>query len=178
MWSTLSRSSRPQAAAADWEWPVLKAKAHNCSVVVRWLAAELEGDWSHDRPRRLMGQLFWCLAECDYIFGNGPQWLEDPHVERLKLARDVLFSSWTSLASFAEEDGRAGWAFVPKHHLVEHTLDDCIEDRRNPGGFWNYGKEHFMGDTKRAAGRNFQRELGRRILFALLSQLGIALDKL
>ena len=66
----------------------------------------------------------------------------------------------------------------PNTILVEHTLDDCIEDRLNPGGFWNYGEEHFMGDTKRPAGRNFQRELGRRILFALLSRLGIALDKL
>ena len=34
------------------------------------------------------------------------------------------------------------------------------------------------GASKGAAGRNFQREFGRRILFALLSRLGIALDNL
>ena len=103
--------STPGAAVC--ELPVLKAKAHNAMVIVRWLAAlTSEAAPGAPRPRRLMGRLFWALAECDHIFARGPQWLDDQHAERLTLARDTLFSSWVALAALACQEGRAAWAEV------------------------------------------------------------------
>ena len=173
-----TRASLSVPNAADWEWPCLKAKAHNAMVIVRWLAALTSGTTPDaPRPRRLMARLFWALAEIDHVFARGPQWLDDHHAERVKVARDTLFPSWVALAADACQEGRAAWGFIPKHHLCEHTLDECILNRRNPGGFWNFGEEGMMGESKRATGGNYQPEMGRRILFHLLSRFGIFLDE-
>ena len=65
----------------------------------------------------------------------------------------------------------------PKHHMVEHTQDDAIATRRNPGGYWNMPDSSMMGNSKKAAGRNFQPKLGRRMLFNLVVWWGLELER-
>ena len=118
---TFTPNSLSMSYAADDEWPLLKSKAHNCMLVLRWLASLLCRE-NNDRQKRQMARVFWALAECDHIFSRGPCWLNENQVESLKLVRATLFPSWRALAAHACKQGRARWKFVPKHHLIEHQL--------------------------------------------------------
>ena len=159
------------------DWPLLKCKAHNASVVCKWLASFTSTQDQTRKTNRLMSRVFWCLSETDRVFSAGPYWLDDHHARLLQECRDTLFPAWKALAMDASRRGLARWHAIPKHHMMEHTYDEAIATRRNPGGYWNMPDESMMGNSKKAAGRSFQPRLGRRILFNLVARWGLELER-
>ena len=119
----------------------------------------------------------WCLSETDLIFTTGPYWLGNHHVRPLQQIRDVLFPCWRSFAQDASSRAIPRWKAIPKLHMCEHTYDEAIATRRNPGAFYNMAYESMMGNSKKAAGRQFQPRLGKRILFNLMAQWAIDLER-
>ena len=148
--------------------PCLKSKAHNCMMVMRWLNALLASLELKDSVGKHVTRVCWALAEADSICSDAPQWLGPKDVQHMKLAEAVLFQSWKAL----------GWHCIPKHHMLQHQMQDATNPAlgcRNPGGFWCHSEEHMMGVGKRSAGKNYQPQMGTRILFSMRVKLGICL---
>ena len=158
------------------DWALLKGKAHNASVVCKWLAS-FTSRREQTGTMRLMSHVFRCLSEADRVFSAGPFWLDDHHALILQQCKDTLFPAWKALAMDAASRGLARWNAIPKLHMMEHQLDEAISTRRNPGGYWNMGDEHVMGVAKKAAGRSFVPRLGRRILFNMVARWGLELER-
>ena len=160
------------------DWALLKCKAHNGSVVCKWLACFTSRQDQREKTIRLMSHVFRCLSETDRVFSAGPFWLDDHHASILQECKDTLLRAWKALAMDAASRGLARWNAIPKLHMMEHTYDEAITTRRNPGGYWNMSDESMMGNAKKAAGRFFGPQLGRRILFNMVVLWGLELERL
>ena len=136
---------------------------------MRWLNAYFASLALKDREGKLVSRVCWALAEADSICCDAPQWLGQKDIKHMKLAEAVLFPSWTALACHC----------IPKLHMVQHQMHESTDAAlgcRNPGSYWCYCDEHMMGTRKRTAGKNYQPQMGRIILWNMMVQLGLALD--
>jgi len=158
-------------------WPLMKGKAHNITVVVSWLAWFLRTLPSPSEDEFKMSALFWSLAECDWLFRDASTWLSAGQCTSVEAARKVLFENWSLLSSAAARAAFPRWQFLPKHHMVDHILRSAVKTKRNPASHWEYLDEHHMGLSKKACGRFFHKRMGRRVLFAQVTRLGIAVDR-
>ena len=119
----------------------------------------------------------WSLGDCDWVFRDASTWLTAGQCISVEVARKVLFRNWSLLSSSAARAALPRWQFLPKHHLVDHILRTAVKTKRNPASHWEYLDEHHMGLSKKSVGRLFQRKMGRRVVFAQVTGLGIAVDK-
>ena len=150
--------------------PHLKGKAHNLMCVSKWLAAITHEDNSTSH-RRNRSRVMWSLALLDSVFASAPQWLSDNDVEQIRLAASVLFPAWRWLR---DDSSETRWPIIPKMHAVMHIVQDALQNRRNPSGFWCFAGEHLMGVCKKSLGGQFQIHLDRRMLRCALLRLGMA----
>ena len=146
-------------------------------MVCKWLSAFVLTQDQTRKTVRLMSRVFWCPSETDLMFTTGPYWLENHHVRLLQDIRDVLSPCWKSFAQDASSRAIPRWKAIPKLHMCEHTYDEAIATRRNPGAYYNMADESMMGNSKKAAGRQFQPRLGKRILFNFIAQWAIDLER-
>ena len=162
-------------SGGDNHWPELKCKAHNGMMVMRWLAHRLETLNQTDRIRHMSG-VCSALSTCDSMFSEGDMWLSDADILQVSRAKKNLFASWNWLAADAMRQRQARWKYIPKHHMLEHQLEDVEASGRNPASHWAFAEESMMGEARRAAGRSFVPGIGRRCLFALNARFGIAVE--
>ena len=157
--------------------PSMKGRAHNMTMVVAWLASFTRLLPSPSAEEARMSALTWSLAECDWVFRDAGTWLTDGQCTSIHRARGVLFESWSLLSRAAARASSPRLQFLPKHHVVDHILRSALQTKRNPASHWEYLDEHHMGLSKKSAGRLFQARMGRRVLFALSTRLGITVDQ-
>ena len=132
-------------------WPEFKGKAHNCSVVVRWLNHVVGTQPNHAPRQQVRAKLLSSHVAVYDIMEAGGIWLDDPrhllhHGENLLMAYGVLSRE-------AHLSGLPGWQLKPKHHHIAEGLHWAANTGRNPRSAWCYKHEDMVGRAARTAAR-------------------------
>ena len=125
-------------------YPELRSKAHNCRVILAWLAEVCRTVVGAPRDR-LRARAFFHLAAFCHMVDLQPVQL-DPVVAREMADHGSQFlACYYALARDALTAGELLYAVKPKLHQFEHLCDGIRAELKNPRFFWNYGGEDFLG---------------------------------
>ena len=136
-------------------FPAFKGKAHNTSVVMRWVhhvvteqLARLETPNRHQRVRATM---LWSHIAIFDIMEVGDIWLDDAQAKRLLYHGETMLMAYSTLSREAHLRGKARWGLKPKHHHLFEGLHWAKLSRRNPRATWLYKHEDMVGRAARTA---------------------------
>jgi hypothetical protein len=156
----------------------IKAKAHNCKVMLYWLAAiivpaNLEGD-----AERLITCMIWSLTEFCKIIDANKHWKVEEEVAVLLKRRGLNFlQAYRALSLKFMLRGSKLFAYKPKFHYFEHMIDRATQERLNFNIFWNFREEDLVGlsidlSCKSHKTSVYERTLDRYLLRLYLALLG------
>ena len=168
-WARLERLSHSQArfscakiglTTRSTTWPCLKAKGHNCMIVVRWLSsfcwqdAQGHADDSKEMRRASASWGFDMLYRVG-IEARDPNWLTAEELAMFETAGMMALSSTNELSKMALASGHARFKIVPKHHAMMHWIQDTIWSSRNPMASWTMSDESCMNHYGKIAASSF-----------------------
>ena len=64
--------------------------------------------------------------------------------ELLHVRRNVFFSLYVKLSLLAVENERPLYGMIPKHHMLDHMVRQCLETGFNPCSYWCFQDEDAM----------------------------------
>ena len=87
----------------------------------------------------------WGLDQFYKMLREGPLYLEDSHLEQLRIARDAFLYGYLYLHRCAQEAGVHAWPARPKLHMFDRIYRHASETRRNPSSSCNFQEEDNVG---------------------------------
>ena len=157
------------------QYPDLKGKAHNATVVRKWLAAFCQSD-SDSEEAGWRASLLWGFDTLHSIFSTGAFRLSQRHVRAVDYAGRVILASWTRLGQSAHARGEAWWTMIPKTHMMQHLLVHIKKTRRNPGSYWTFSEEGLQHQHKQVGLKTHKGNVSLRVLEANLARIALALE--
>lgn len=133
-------------------FPVLKAKAGNTILIIKWLS-HVAGQHRRNEEQRMRTSMLWSLAEVLQICEIKRQYLSTAEREQFLRVGHAALLCYSGLASLAASRGVALYCLKPKHHALKHIIDNAHRCGRNPGWDWEFADESFVGIAKRIATR-------------------------
>ena len=160
------------------DWPVLKAKAHNSTVVLEWLATATCHHISDERSefRNYCVQNFagtWHLVQATKF----PNWrLSDSQARQFELLRQrsLMAYEWLSKDSAAKSLYR--YKVRPKLHHFDHGLRRSVRSKVSPSVTYSFSPEDFMGLCARMSSRCHGSTIMRRGVARWLVSFVVGLD--
>ena len=126
-------------------WPELKAKAHNASVVCRWLSFFAESLECTTVEHMLVVIYLRAHRQVQDVMSSADRMFTDTEATLFLESGRLLLRSWSRLNRRAELSNQARWQLKPKHHHFEEGLHKAFQTRINPRHEWAYKHESFMG---------------------------------
>ena len=135
--------------AAD--YPELKAKAHNCRVLVAWMAGEC-ARFRDGQNGALRAACTWALARFAWLGDSHDHWKlpEALATEMFDVGHHFL-QCYKALANQAIRDNKKLWSWKPKLHYYEHFLDILNQEKINYVYLWNFSEEDLIGTSSSIA---------------------------
>ena len=106
----------------------------------------------------------WALAHLGQLSKRCGLHLSNGDIAEFKETGDVFLQCYTALALHALQNGVCRWALKPKHHQLQHSLEEVGIDKLNPSFFWNFADEDMLGRLKPIAGRTHRAKMSQRTL--------------
>jgi hypothetical protein len=130
-------------SASDKRGPELHAKAHDCRVILGWLAvaAETAPDIGTLHGKRRYS-LAWCQRDLCQILEAAPRYMVEPHLSNFTARARMFLDLYLA---FAEEfRGTGRWHCIRKVHTFAHLIDDVGLDKLNPRFYSGWTDETLM----------------------------------
>ena len=133
-------------------YPCFSCKAHDCRMLISWLAEEVPKSPDIDMPtgQRRVGLAYLQFELCRALEEAG-DYLSASEVERISVVPEQWLEVYTCCALEAEEAEQPRWHLVPKVHTFIHLFDDVILERLNPSSFAGWVDEDFMNYCRQMA---------------------------
>ncbi len=146
------------------DWPCLKAKAHNSSVVGDWLATVAVNfvDTIYNEIRSVCVSAFaslWVLVQ-DTKFPNFV--LSDDQVARASNLREEALLSYEWLSNACEFGGVCQYKIRPKYHNLEHGVRRMIRTKLSMSLSYSFSPEDVMGMCARMCNKTHATSMMRR----------------
>ena len=148
------------------DWPCLKAKAKNCSVVTEWLAT-LTPNFVHDElssVRNVCTQAFnniWKSIEATKF----PNWkLSVEQAEELELQRQLALLSYHFLSKRHVSLKQYKFRIRPKYHHWDHGLRRSVRSKVSMSLFYSFAPEDFMGLIARMCNKVHSVSMSKRAM--------------
>ena len=153
----------------------IKAKAHNCRVMIAWLADVTRACGARDGHRGLArAAAFWALADFCYSSEVCRDWaLSEELAKKLHTRGHEFLCSYKVLANLALARREKQYGWKPKLHYFEHMLDTILVERINPTYFWNFAEEDLIGTAIDVASRTHRWTVAERVLDRLFLKLAL-----
>ena len=133
--------------------PELDCKAHDCKLVIYWLAevthavalraADFGGEATLHR-RRLIACCCYAHAQLWHIMDTSNRWFTDEQATEFHLRGYQFLLCYSALTRLCCEAREVGWMLYPKFHLMTHMLDKALSDKQNPRFTHCFGGEDFV----------------------------------
>ena len=137
------------------QFPCLASKAVNGKRISYWLAskcAERCNRLGEDATELdiLVMTTTWCYCAMLQQFENCPMVLTEAQAAKLHRFGMTHLLSYSALRSMSSQThgrvvNRSSWPVLPKHHHLQHALDDALETLINPGSYHLLGAESWVG---------------------------------
>ena len=130
------------------DWPLLKAKGHNCAIVSLFLMATAENATDakcQDYHSRALVTCLWGFASTWCICKGAGPWLRRQECQRLERARCAALQSYNVLSASCAAQGKYRYCVVPKLHKLDELLRKAITTGRNPMNVWTMSDEDWIG---------------------------------
>ena len=155
----------------------LKAKAHNCRVLIAWVSSKCESCADRDGDRgRVRATMAWSLADWCWRVDQHTHWaLPVELAETLYQRSQTFLLTYQFMSKWALSQGKRLYAWKPKHHYFEHLNMTVRRERLNPKFLWNYAEEDLIGSAIDIASRVHRLTASARTLDRYYLALGLAL---
>ena len=131
--------------ASSMAWPEFKGKAHNCSVVLRWMAAFVREHPSPDRHGKVVDACLIAHWQYHRVMRDAGRQFTKRQARRFYVAGLLMLRCYSLLSRAAHLRRQARWQMKPKHHHLWHAFRHALDSRLNPRSHWLYKHEDFMG---------------------------------
>ena len=99
----------------------------------------------------------WCLlVNCGMRFTHR-------EAEQLRIARRRALEGYHWLSLHASHSGRFLWCLKPKFHKLDECLRRAARTRLNPGFYWAFADEDWIGQLSRLAASTHRCTMQRRV---------------
>ncbi len=127
------------------DWPEFRGKAHNCLVVLTWLAALVRENPSPDNRGKLRGACLLAHHRYHEVMRTAGPHFTVRQAGQFHEAGLMMLRSFSLLSRTAHLHHRARWQLKPKHHHLWHGFHHAKESRTNPRSHWLFKHEDFIG---------------------------------
>ena len=129
------------------DWPILRAKAHNCSVVSTWVS-EICARNVYDESSEMRALCnaaaadLWKLTEATKF----PNWvLTEAQTTQMRQLRAKVLLSYEWLAAYNCEQSRYRFKMRPKFHHWDHGMRRCVRTSISMSVLYCFSPEDMMG---------------------------------
>ena len=156
----------------------LKGKAHNCRVMLSWLADVCYHSMGkYGDHGELLATATWSLDDVCYAIDQNRDWaVRDADAERIYNRGHTFLVTYKALAVWALESKppRKLFAWRPKLHYFEHLLDTIVTEKLSFHALWNFAEEDLIGSTIKVSHRSHRMTVMERTLDRLYVRMGLA----
>lgn len=144
----------------------MKAKAHNCKIIVYWLASLTSNlSRTHGELGAKIATATWSMAHFNWLLDQEKGWkLEPALAEELRATGTTFLLVYQSLSKWAVKARKMLYAWRPKFHYFEHMLDIMVAELLHPRLWMNWHEESLLGDSTRIASRTHRLTAPERFL--------------
>ena len=161
-----------------YNYPEIKAKAHNCRVMLAWMA-DLTSECSNDGSThpQLRATAAWALADFCAQCDAHRHWKLSVDLADLLHSQIMSFLyCYKRLATLALANRMPLWAWKPKHHYMEHFADTLKVERLHPRLLWNFAEEDVIGLAIGVASGTHRSTIVERTMDRLYIRMALALS--
>ena len=132
-------------AGTSTAWPEFKGKAHNCSVVLRWMSAFVTANPGPDRHGKLVDVCLMAHGRYHQVMRDAGRQFTASQAREFHDAGLLMLRSYSLLSRSAHLRRQARWQMKPKHHHLWHAFRQVLDSCTNPRSHWLFKHEDFMG---------------------------------
>ena len=144
----------------------IKAKAHNCKVLVTWLAAVTElCPRKYGSHGQQMATCVYAMAHFSWLLDRNKSWkLEEALAVQLRQTGLMFLLVYQQLSKWGVSHLKRLYGWKPKFHYFEHMLDIMESERIHPRLWMNWHEESLLGNTTSIASRTHRLTAPERFL--------------
>ena len=159
-----NHNSVGQREANSWAELNKGAGAANTAILSLWLADAVRPHSTRGQQWQLLSTTLYGFASIYILLTKPVVRFNDDEVERLRVSRRYALEGYHELSRQAAADGKWQFYMQPKFHKFDVCLREAIRTHLNPGSYWNFGSESWLGMISRLAQSAHPRTLQIRVV--------------